>query len=92
MKPLEQFNRHVPTKMSFRKDVILDLLSRCPRSTISDLLFGCDQLDLGSQATIHRELHEMVKSKFINLTVSKQDRRIAFLKVSAAGKRYLEKL
>lgn len=92
MRPLQQFNLHAPNNMNFRKDVILDLISRTEKCTVSEILDACSYLRLGSQATIHRELQEIIGSKFIKTSLCRKDGRIRYLRASALGKRYIERL
>lgn len=91
MRPLTQYRQHKDKGMNFRKDVILDYLDSCPR-LVCDLIKVCVWSELGSQATIHREIHEMIDKKFIIAKRNKQDSRRILLSISASGKKYLEKL
>lgn len=91
MKPLQQYHRQNANLMSFRKDVILDILSESP-CTVQTLMNVCMDINLASQATLHREIHEMVDIGFISYKINKLDSRVADLKIAPSGKKYLEKL
>lgn len=88
MKPLQQYHRHNANGMNFRKDVILDALSE-GSCTTQYLMDACIHIGLGSQATLHREIHEMIDCGFISARVYKRDAREVILKITASGKKYL---
>ena len=91
MKPLQQYHRQNANGMSFRKDVILDVLNESP-CTVQTLMDVCMDIKLASQATLHGEIHEMVKAGYISYKTNKLDSRVADLKITPSGKKYLEKL
>lgn len=91
MKPLQQYHRHNANGMNFRKDVILDIM-REGSCTIQALMDACMTIGLASQATIHREIHELIDARYINSKKNWRDRRVVFVTITAKGKTYLEKL
>lgn len=91
MRPLQQYHRQNAHGMNFRKEVLLDALSETP-CTVQTLMDSCMEINLASQATLHREIHEMIELGLIDYQVNKYDRRVAQLKLTGNGKRYLRKL
>lgn len=89
MNPLAHYRMHKKSGMNFRKDVILAIVNE-NSCNVQSVLNYCININLGSLATIHRELHELIDAKYIATTKSKNDGRIINLKVSGRGYRYLE--
>lgn len=91
MRPISQFDLHKKTGMNIRKDVILDVVgnSSCKVQWLLDL---CMKIKLGSQATIHREIHELVKARYISAKTDYKDGRVVNLKINKKGQEYLDRL
>ncbi len=90
MKPFKMFLHQKKSNMSARKDVILDVIGA--QSTVIDLVDFCFTMGVASQATIHREIHEMIDAGFISSRVPPRDKRLVILRVTKKGRDYLSKL
>jgi DNA-binding PadR family transcriptional regulator len=90
MKPFKLFLHQKKSNMSARKDVILDVIGA--QSTVIDLVDFCFTMGVASQATIHREIHEMIDAGFISSRVPPRDKRLVILRVTKKGRDYLSKL
>jgi DNA-binding MarR family transcriptional regulator len=90
MKPFFMFRYQKKSKMTFRKDLILDILGA--QSTVIDLVDFCVTLGVASQATIHKEIHELIDANFISSRVPPRDKRLVILRITKKGRDYLSRL
>jgi len=89
--PFKHFQRRQAAGISIHAEILLDLCRRFEKP-------GCSQNELkrlalaegvGSPATLHHAIHELIEAKLVDVKPSERDKRANRLTVTPKGLRFL---
>ena len=90
MKPLDRFQKRRQLKMSHQAEIILDMVSREEKPTVSNIIKDAESTLVCCASTAHRALLWLAENEFIHMKTDEGDLRRKFCSIAQRGTIYLK--
>lgn len=93
MTPLQHHERRLANGLSIQAELMMDLLSEMMADGLGREMMACNHLavyrEIGSPATMHRAMADLVKAKYVKMEKSDKDSRAKTCTLTKKGLDYL---
>lgn len=90
MNPIKWHEKRLEADISVHAEIFMDRVYQNPER-ISELILWGTQNNVGSPATLHKSIHELIFKGFAEIIVDEKDGRKKVIHITKSGKTYLGK-